>query len=83
MIPNAVISRLLRQLGLDGGPNQFRLSFFHWAAQPDMLDLVSLVCFGHHRSDWIPDINSRQGLLKHRRAVMENWACYLEAVADA
>ena len=74
-IHGGTVSRLIRELGIDGVPHGFRSSFRDWAAEcTDVPREVCELALAHVNSDRVEAAYRRTDLFDRRRALMEQWS---------
>ena len=77
-LSNATLSKLLRDLNVDGVPHGFRSSFRDWAAeQTDTPHAVMEAALAHTNPNQVEAAYARSDLFQKRRKLMEQWAGYL------
>ena len=74
------LPKLLRQLGIDAVPHGFRSSFRDWAAEcTDVPREVCELALAHVNRDRVEAAYRRSDLFEKRRALMADWADYLDS----
>ena len=77
-LSNATLSKLLRDLNVDGVPHGFRSSFRDWAAECSNAPReVCELALAHVNSDRVEAAYRRSDLFERRRKLMGEWAAYL------
>ena len=77
-LSDATLSKLMRDLGLDGVPHGFRTSFRVWAAELTNAPRdVMEAALAHTVRDKVEAAYNRSDQFERRRALMDKWACYL------
>ena len=79
----ATHSRLLRDLGVKAVPHGFRSSFRDWCGETGVSRELTEACLSHTVGSAVEAAYARSDLFERRRAVMEDWARYLDQSASA
>ena len=78
------ISKLLRDLGIEGVPHGFRSSFRDWAAEcTDAPREVCELALAHVNSDRVEAAYRRTDLFERRRVLMEEWSGFVGRSAES
>ena len=78
-LSNMTISKLIKELGIPAVPHGFRASFRTWAEeQSDAPRAVMEAALAHRLGDAAEQAYARSDLFEKRRALMQEWADYLE-----
>ena len=78
-LSDATISKMVRELGIGAVPHGFRSSFRDWAAEcSDAPREVCELALAHVNSDRVEAAYRRTDLFERRRALMEEWAAFLD-----
>ena len=83
-LSDMTLSKLMRDLGLDGVPHGFRSSFRDWAAEcTNASREVMEAALAHTVRNTVEAAYSRTDLFERRRTLMDQWASYLDGTAGA
>ena len=83
-LSDMTLSKLMRDLGLDGVPHGFRLSFRDWAAECTNASRELMeAALAHTVRNTVEAAYSRTDLFERRRTLMDQWASYLDGTAGA
>lgn len=83
-LSDMTLSKILRDLGLDAVPHGFRSSFRNWAAECTNAPRdVMEAALAHTVRDKVEAAYNRTDLFERRRALMDQWASYLDGAAGA
>ena len=83
-LSDMTLSKLMRDLGLDGVPHGFRSSFRDWAAEcTNASREVMEAALAHTVRNTVEAAYSRTDLFERRRTLMDQWASYLDGSAGA
>ena len=78
-LSDATISKMVRELAIGAVPHGFRSSFRDWAAEcSDAPREVCELALAHVNSDRVEAAYRRTDLFERRRALMEEWAAFLD-----
>jgi integrase len=77
MLPDDVLSGMLRQLNLACVPHGFRSSFRDWCGERGVAREVAEACLAHQVKNEVEAAYARSDLLERRRQVMQLWADYV------
>ena len=77
MLPDSVLSGMLRQLNIDCVPHGFRSSFRDWCGEKGIAREVAEACLSHQVKNEVEAAYARSDLLERRREVMQLWADYV------
>ena len=75
----AVLSQLLKRLGVAAVPHGFRSSFRDWCGETGVEFAVSEKCLAHTVGNQVTEAYARSSLFNRRIKVMEDWAEYVSA----
>ena len=82
-ISDNTISKLLRELGIEAVPHEFRSSFRDWAAEcSDAPREVCELALAHVNSDRVEAAYRRTDLFDRRRVLMEEWSGFVGRWAE-
>ena len=77
-LSDMTLSKLMRDLGLDGVPHGFRSSFRDWAAEcTNAPPAVMEAALAHTVRDKVEAAYNRTTLFERRRTLMDQWMAYL------
>ena len=77
-LSDMTLSKLMRDLGLDGVPHGFRSSFRDWAAEcTNAPPAVMEAALAHTVRDKVEAPYNRTTLFERRRTLMDQWMAYL------
>ena len=77
-LSDMTLSKLMRDLGLDGVPHGFRSSFRDWAAEcTNAPPAVMEAALAHTVRNKVEAAYNRTDLFERRRTLMDQWAAYL------
>ena len=79
-LSDSTISKLCRQVGVDGTPHGMRTAFRSWAAERGAAREVAEAALGHVVRG-VEGAYQRSDLLDARRQLMEQWATYIQQPA--
>ena len=83
-LSDMTLSKLMRDLDLDAVPHGFRSSFRDWAAECTNAPRdVMEAALAHTVRDKVEAAYNRTDLFERRRALMDQWASYLDGAAGA
>ena len=83
-LSDMTLSKLMRDLGLDGVPHGFRSSFRDWAAEcTNASREVMEAALAHTVRNKVEAAYRRTDLFERRRTLMDQWASYLDGTAGA
>ena len=83
-LSDMTLSKLMRDLDLDAVPHGFRSSFRDWAAECTNAPRdVMEAALAHTVRDKVEAAYNRTDLFERRRALMDQWASYLDGAASA
>ena len=83
-LSDMTLSKLMRDLGLDGVPHGFRSSFRDWAAEcTNASREVMEAALAHTVRNTVEAAYYRTDLFERRRTLMDQWASYLDGTAGA
>ena len=83
-LSDMTLSKLMRDRGLDAVPHGFRSSFRDWAAECTTAPpAVMEAALAHTVRDKVEAAYNRTDLFERRRALMDQWAAYLDDAAVA
>ena len=83
-LSDMTLSKLMRDLSLDGVPHGFRSSFHDWASELTHTPRdVMEAALAHTVRDKVEAAYNRTDLFERRRTLMDQWASYLDGAADA
>ena len=78
-LSDMTLSKLIKELGIEAVPHGFRSSFRQWAAEQSSAPReVAEAALAHTNKDKVEAAYQRSDLFERRRALMEEWAEYLE-----
>ena len=81
-LSDMTLSKLMRDLGLDAVPHGFCSSFRDWAAEcTNAVPAIMEAALAHTVRDKVEAAYNRTDLFERRRALMNQWAAYLDDVA--
>ena len=81
---DAILSRLVRDAGVDSTVHGFRSSFRQWAAERTNIPReVAELALAHVNQDKTESAYQRSDLIEQRRKLMDAWASYLDAECAA
>ena len=79
-LSDMTLSKLMRDLGLDGVPHGFRSSFRDWASELTHTPRdVMEAALAHTVRDKVEAAYNRTDLFERRRTLMDQWAAYLDS----
>ena len=78
VLADMTISKLIRELRVPAVPHGFRSSFRDWCGESGIAREVAEMCLAHTVGNEVERAYARSDLFKRRRAVMEQWADYVE-----
>ena len=77
-LPEATVSKMVRDLGIGAVPHGFRSSFRDWAAEcSDAPREVCELALAHVNADRVEAAYRRTDMFERRRELMEQWAVFL------
>ena len=77
-LSDGTLSKLFRELHLNGTPHGCRATFRTWAAEGDVDSELAEYALGHVSGTQVERAYQRSDLFEKRRAVMERWALMLK-----
>ena len=80
-LSDATLSKLIRELGINAVPHEFRSSFRSWCADSGIDREAAEACLAHVVGG-VEGAYQRSTMFERRRKVMEGWARYLGADAS-
>ena len=78
VLSDMTISKLIRELGIPAVPHGFRSSFRDWCGETGVAREVAELCLAHTVGNEVERSYARSDLFQRRRAVMEQWADYIQ-----
>ena len=83
-LSDMTLSKLMRDLGLDGVPHGFRSSFRDWASELTHTPRdVMEAALAHTVRNKVEAAYNRTDLFERRRTLMDQWAAYLDGTGGA
>ena len=77
VLSDMTISKLIRELEIQGVPHGFRSSFRDWCGESGIAREVAELSLAHTFGNEVERSYARSDLFKRRRAVMEQWSAYI------
>ena len=83
MLSDNTLSKLMRDMEVDGTPHGFRTSFKVWASENGVRDEVSEAVLAHGDPDKVRAAYRRTTFLEDRRGAMQAWSDFVLGKASS